>query len=180
MRKELKHEISRARENYLKNSLSNLSYGTQIWSKLKHLGLVKRTTSSPLNHFEPSDLNEHFAAMVRRHPACDQQFVNSLFQLHKSKVNSSFTWTEIDIVDVTKALHLTLQKSKGNSPDGLDLRWLKNHVPQITIFLTALFNRSLDTGVFPHTWKAIFIIPINKYDLKLYCMFSFVKDVVNT
>ncbi|XP_074096374.1 uncharacterized protein LOC141525708 [Cotesia typhae] len=162
IRKQLKMEINSARENYLQNVLTNLPQGINIWGKLKHLGLLKRSDSSPLKYFNASDLNNYFDNIVRKHPPCDLDYINSLQLLCSSQVTCSFTWSKIDIVEVTKALHLTLSKSKGKSPDGLDLRWLKNHIPQISIFLTALFNRSLETGIFPQNWKTIFIIPLNK------------------
>lgn len=162
LRKELKLQLNSARENYLRNELVNLPQTTNVWSKLKHLGLVNRSSSSPMNYFNATDLNVHFANTVRRHPACDLEFVQSLDSLYKSRVTCSFTWSKIDIVDVTKALQITLGKSKGKSPDGLDLHWLKNLIPQITFFLTALFNRSLDTGIFPQAWKLMYIIPLNK------------------
>lgn len=161
-RKELKLELNIARENYLKNALTNLPHGTTVWSKLKHLGLVKKSTSSPLNHFEAEELNNYYASIVRRHPSCNIEIVNSLLSSVNSQVNCSFEWSKIDIVEVTKALHLTLQKSKGKSPDGIDLKWLKDYIPQISIFLTALFNRSIDSSIFPSAWKSVYIIPLNK------------------
>ncbi|CAG5090761.1 Protein of unknown function [Cotesia congregata] len=39
------------------------------------------------------------------------------------------TRSKFDIVDVTKNLQITVQNSKGKSPDGLDLKWLKDHLP---------------------------------------------------
>ncbi|CAG5100602.1 Protein of unknown function [Cotesia congregata] len=99
-RKELKLELTHARENYLKTALSNLPSGTTVWSKLRHLGLI-RNKSSPLSYFDASELNKHFATMVRRHPSCHLEYLDWL---------SSYR-IQIDIVDVTKALQLTLQKS---------------------------------------------------------------------
>ncbi|CAG5100345.1 Protein of unknown function [Cotesia congregata] len=49
---------------------------------------------------------------LRRHPACDPEFVQSLESVYKSQVTCSFNWSKIDIVDVTKALQITLGKSK--------------------------------------------------------------------
>ncbi|XP_044575217.1 uncharacterized protein LOC123259023 [Cotesia glomerata] len=161
-RKELKSELNHAREEYLKAALSNLPHNSTVWSKLKHLGLIRSNPSSPLNFFDACELNEYYADIVRKHPPCDANFTNILPIEYSKKVDCSFNWNRIDIVDVTKALHLTLSKSKGKSPDGLDLRWLRDHLPQISLFLTVLLNRSLDTGIFPDIWKTIYIIPLNK------------------
>ncbi|XP_044577583.1 uncharacterized protein LOC123260519 [Cotesia glomerata] len=160
--KELKIKLTEARENYLCNALSNIPLGSNVWSKLKHLGLIKGSNSSPLNFFDSRELNNHFAKIVRHHPPCNEATFEEIKLSHSSLVNCSFVWTEIDIVDVTKALHLTLNKSKGKSPDELNLYWLKNNIPQITIVLTQLFNRSLNTAIFPQAWKAIYILPLNK------------------
>ncbi|CAG5090605.1 Protein of unknown function [Cotesia congregata] len=162
MRKKLKIELNQARENYLKTHLATISPGKTIWSKLKHLELIKTNSTSPLNYFDNTLLNEHFANIVRKHPPCDVDFLKSIPLLYHSKVDCTFKWHQIDIVDVTKALHLTLQKSKGKSPDGLNLNWLRDHLPQISLFLTSLFNRSLESGIFPDAWKMVYIIPLNK------------------
>ncbi|XP_057329879.1 uncharacterized protein LOC130670488 [Microplitis mediator] len=159
-RKKLKVELNRAREIYLKTALSKLPHGSTVWSKLKHLGLIKSNSSSPLNFFNASELNDYYANIVRKHPPCSNGFIDLLPLTCSRLVECSFKWSKI--VDVTKALHLTLSESKGNSPDGLDLRWLRDHFSQISLFLTALFNRSLDTCTFPEVWKTIYIIPLNK------------------
>lgn len=78
------------------------------------------------------------------------------------KVNCIFNGSVIDIVDVTENLQIIAQKSKGKSLDGLDLKWLKIHLPQISIFLMTIFNRSIDTGIFPDTLKLVYIVPFNK------------------
>ncbi|CAD6239348.1 GSCOCG00012552001-RA-CDS, partial [Cotesia congregata] len=131
-------------------------------NSLNHLELIKTNSTSPLNYFDNTLLNEHFANIVRKHPPCDVDFLKSIPLLYHSKVDCTFKWHQIDIVDVTKALHLTLQKSKGKSPDGLNLNWLRDHLPQISLFLTSLFNRSLESGIFPDAWKMVYIIPLNK------------------
>lgn len=164
-RKNLKAEIALARELYLKTALLQLPSGSSAWSKLKHLGLTKSNSSSPLSFFDALELNEFYASIVKKHPTASGEFVNSLPTCFQRQASCSFHWQKIDIVDVTKALKLTLLKSKGNSPDGIDLRWLRDHIPQISLFHTALFNRSIDTCTFPETWKIVYIIPLNKIPL---------------
>lgn len=125
--------------------------------------MIKSNLSSPLNDFDGLELNNYYANIVKRHPLCIRYFLNSLPTNYTRQVNSQFNWSKIDIVDVIKALHVTLAKSKRKCPDGLDLKWLKDYLPQISLFLTALFNRSIDTGIFPDVWKMVFIIPLNKF-----------------
>lgn len=100
--------------------------------------------------------------MVCRYLSYDLESFDSLLSQYSSRVNSHFEWTEIDIVHVTKSLRLTLQESKRISSDRLDIRWLKNYVPLISIFLTTLLNRSLVTGIVSTLWKNVFIVSLNK------------------
>lgn len=120
-RKQIKIKLNAARENYLKYELTNLPCGQSIWCKLKRLGLIKSNFSPPLRYFDSPVLNEFYTKIVRKHAPCDILFLNSLAQNYASKVGCIYNWSQIDIVDVTKALQLTLQKSKGRSPDGLRL-----------------------------------------------------------
>ncbi|CAG5097433.1 Protein of unknown function, partial [Cotesia congregata] len=142
LRSELKIKICDARDNYFKNVLEESAQGSDIWSNLKKLGIIKPRQSSPLDHFDANLLNNFYASTVTKYPSCDKNFVFDLPNHHTKQVNCVFNWSKLDIVDVTKNLQLTLSKSKGNSPDELDLKWLKDHLSQITLFLTALFNRS--------------------------------------
>ncbi|XP_044591465.1 uncharacterized protein LOC123269694 [Cotesia glomerata] len=116
-RTELKIELTRARENYLCNTLSNIPSGSNVWGKLKHLGLVKGSTFSPLDFFDPRELNRHFAKIVRQNPPCNEATFDGIKSSHSSL---------------------------------------------IAIFLTELFNRSLNTRIFPQAWKAVYILPLNK------------------
>ncbi|CAG5083524.1 Protein of unknown function, partial [Cotesia congregata] len=149
IRKALKIQLNSAREDYLKTALLSNSPGSSVWSKLKHLGLTNSNSSSPLNFFDPLELNEFYANIVRRHPSCENEFLASLHLESTRQVECSFNWSEIDIVDVTKAVQLTLAKSKGKSPDGLDLRWLKDHLPQAMILGSNGRLRQLQEFDFP-------------------------------
>ncbi|CAD6236065.1 GSCOCG00012454001-RA-CDS [Cotesia congregata] len=135
-RKELKLELNQARNPYLQNELSNISIGQTVWSKFKCLGLIKGKAISPLNYFTAETLNYHFATIVRKYPPCDAMFLYTLQMQFSSKVNCSFDWKYFDIIDVTEALKFTVLKSKGKSPGGLNLGWLRDDISQISIFLT--------------------------------------------
>ncbi|XP_074103474.1 uncharacterized protein LOC141530331 [Cotesia typhae] len=161
-RKELKTKLNNARDKYLRNVLEDESQGTNIWTKLKRLGIIKDKKSSPLDHFDADELNLFYSNTLTKHPLCTREFIEDLHLHHVKNVNCSFSWSNIDIVDVTISLKSTLQKSKGKSPDGLDLRWLRDHISQISLFLMSIFNCSLNTCLFPDTWKTVFIVPLNK------------------
>ncbi|XP_074099260.1 uncharacterized protein LOC141527590 [Cotesia typhae] len=161
-RRELKSKLNNARENYFKNILEDDSQGVNIWTKLRQLGIIKSKQSSPLDYFDAERLNSFYAKTLTRHPSCTREFIIDLPIHYVVNVDCRFNWSHIDFLDVIKSLKQTLQKSKGKSPDGLDLKWLRDHLSQITLFLTTIFNSSLNTSLFPDSWKSVFIIPLNK------------------
>lgn len=62
LRRELKLELNTARDNYLKNALTNEAPGSNIWIKLKRLGIVKSRQPSPFDHFDAEQLNNFYAS----------------------------------------------------------------------------------------------------------------------
>ena len=63
-----------------------------------------------------------------------------------------------DIMDTLKSLDV----SKSAGPDGIPPVFLKSLSAELTIPLFWLFNMSLQSGVFPKTWKSSFLVPIFK------------------
>ena len=55
-----------------------------------------------------------------------------------------------------------LDEKKAVGPDGLSARFLKEIADEITVPLTKLFNKSLETGVFPSDWKHCNVTPVHK------------------
>ena len=60
----------------------------------------------------------------------------------------------------------SLDVSKATGPDEISARLLKETTEQIAPSLTLLYNKSLETGVFPDEWKLANIVPIHKKDNK--------------
>ena len=63
-----------------------------------------------------------------------------------------------------KTYHLisSLDVNKASGLDKISARMLKGTAPSITPMITALFNMSLSTGIFPDSWKSSLIVPIPK------------------
>ena len=55
-----------------------------------------------------------------------------------------------------------LDCSKATGAVNISARMLKVTVDSIVPSLTALFNLSIRTGVFPHSWKCARVVPIPK------------------
>lgn len=59
-----------------------------------------------------------------------------------------------------------LDQKKGAGPDGLPPRFWKGTAAAISAPLTAIYNASLSTGVFPQLWKQAYITAIHKSGLR--------------
>ena len=51
---------------------------------------------------------------------------------------------------------------KAVGPDGLSARFLKEIAEEITVLLTKLFDKFLETGMFPGDWKCCNVTPVHK------------------
>ena len=56
-----------------------------------------------------------------------------------------------------------LSKSKATGLDGISSRLLRECPDPISESLTLVFNRSINTGIFPNEWKYAKVIPIHKH-----------------
>ena len=60
--------------------------------------------------------------------------------------------------------HLSnLSKSKAAGLDGISSRLLRECPDLVSESLTLIFNRSINTGIFPDEWKYAKVIPIHKH-----------------
>ena len=76
-------------------------------------------------------------------------------------VESPFTFCTIDQSRVSFLLKNLNEKMSVGS-DGLSVRFLKEVSDEIMNPLTKLFNKSLQTGVFPNEWKRCNVTPVHK------------------
>ena len=60
--------------------------------------------------------------------------------------------------------HLDVKKSIG--PDGISAKFLREIASEISSPLTKLFNKSLETGVFPNEWKHCNVTSVFKSGFK--------------
>ena len=104
-------------------------------------------------------LNNHFqqqcsaAAPAKFSDVCQSQ----------PKTRALFYFDTISPASVVKKLHaLPIWKSCGH--DGITYRLLKLTDDQIASHITSLFNRLLEEGTFPATWKEAVVNPVPKPD----------------
>ena len=53
-------------------------------------------------------------------------------------------------------------QKKAVGPDGLSARFLREIAEEITVLLTKLFDKFLETGMFPGDWKCCNVTPFHK------------------
>lgn len=94
----LKLILNSARDDYLKNALTNEAPGSNIWIKLKRLGIVKSRQSFPRDHFDAEQLNNFYASTLTKYPSSTSDFVTSIPSRYHSNVNCEFSWTKILIL----------------------------------------------------------------------------------
>lgn len=80
---------------------------------------------------------------------------------HFPDLTSDIGVNQILLRDIMTGLK-DLDANKGSGPDGIPPRFLKNLATEFAAPLFWLFNKSLETGMFPNEWKKSFLIPIYK------------------
>ena len=80
--------------------------------------------------------------------------------INQIKDNSldSITITPVEVLDVLRTLHL----GKASGPDGINNYILKEVAYQISYPLSQIYNQSLNTSIFPSSWKISNVCPICK------------------
>ena len=77
-----------------------------------------------------------------------------------SNSNEELFCTEEEVLEML----CTLGTSKATEPDGISATMLKATTESITKGITALFNKSIESGEVPKDWKVSAVVPIPKGD----------------
>lgn len=161
-RKRLKLDIRTAKNRHLVTSLADQLDSAKIWSILKKSGLVEATSQSSLQHFAPEELNSYYATVMSAHPPCTCDKFDNILQTPSNHRSLSFSFSLLDHVQVLQMLISSIPKSRGISPDGIQISYLQHILPIIVPSLTRIYNLSIIRGQYPSVWKASHIIPLNK------------------
>lgn len=166
MRREMKADIDKAKNTFYKERLSKLSDVSSVWSELRLLGLIapSNSGSSPLHHFSSGQLNAFYTSITKAHPPCSLTELQELLTSEQSQVHSRFSFSPTSESQVRVILASYVSKSRGRSPDGIQLSHLSNHLDTLVPHLTRLFNCSFRDCTFPDIWKTAYIIPLSKCD----------------
>lgn len=168
----LNKNIKSRKEEYYRNTIkANSDNPKDMWKTLKELISVK-TKSSNISQLKMGDT-------IISDPQRIAEEMNSYFvqigphlsdKIPKSSTSSShyfeeknckFSFTKISERKVYDLLS-SLSTAKATGLDGISSKILKIAAPVITSTLTFLFNKSIETSVFPDDWKGARVSPIFK------------------
>ncbi|CAB4041282.1 Hypothetical predicted protein, partial [Paramuricea clavata] len=143
-------------------SSSIIRHGTLIPQKLS----VKVTETKRTSAGNPADIaalfNNYFTSIFTTDTNIENYSSDALPYQSNNTIIEDITLSEADVFSV---LH-NLDINKAQGPDGIPARLLKETARQIAPSLTALFNKSLNTGVLPRDWKLANVVPVHKKDNK--------------
>jgi len=162
VRNQVQNLIRAAKKNYYLSIFSNNDRPTEIWNKLKHLGLIKVKDSHKIFSHSVDELNAYFSeigtlsdditsyntdAHVWRD--CEDSFDENKFY---------FKYVTPDVI----VKSLSRIKSHAVGMDGISLRIIKMTLPFVMPLIEHMFNYSLMYGIVPHIWKSAIIMPLSK------------------
>ncbi|XP_046417427.1 uncharacterized protein LOC124178234 [Neodiprion fabricii] len=154
-----RRRISAARTAFYADRLSNASGSRALWNELRSLGLASSQISDCAG-FSLEELNIHFAAVSCR-PGASREVEEFFHGLPPPSYDDTlFYFADVSPAALHSAIFHFSSQSRG--VDDLSLRNIKDALPAIFPFLLLLVNQSLNSGVFPASWKKARIIPLAK------------------
>lgn len=173
--RKLKHQHEM---NELNESKGN---SKKLWTAIKticHLNIKKQEPTEllscqALNPQESIDqCNKYFATVGQKQAnvllqemGTNENTLSSLIHADTSAQPSSFFAHPTDPAEVERLI-MQLHEGKASGIDDISSALIKKIKDSIIVPLTAIFNISLATGIFPYAWKLAVISPIHKCGLK--------------
>ncbi|XP_024890651.1 uncharacterized protein LOC112466659 [Temnothorax curvispinosus] len=162
-RNQLNVDIKRAKNEFHYNSLVKITDSAKLRRELARLGLVKQTQVSPLRFFTPDQLNAYFVSVFKALQPCSRaELVVAVAQIPRPASRPLFKFSAMLPCDIYKLLMTAPLHSYASGSDGIPLHVLRIAWPVASSVITVMFNRSLETSMFPSKWKRTLIRPQSK------------------
>ena len=163
LKNKLKHLVNEAKMSYVKRLIfqtrKNPRSAGQLWCGVNNIigryQLRKSVLDTALSLDTVNDFFRSIAVTDDHKPA------STFVPLELGYNDSSFRFSTVSSSSVYSML-CALDEKKAVGPDGLSARFLKEIANEITVPLTKLFNKSLETGIFPNDWKHCNVTPVHK------------------
>ena len=163
IKKSYKHTIKVSKRQWEINNIQKLSELTEdpklFWSHLKSLrGAIK---SSTLNVIPPQQWVEHFSKLL--YSENERKEDQELFQYNDTDRNITNTifdspFTSEEIVEG----NTLLKTKKPSGHDYISNEMIKASLPSSLSFFVTLFNKILQTQIYPEEWSRGIITPVPK------------------
>ena len=178
LRNKVTSELRKGVQDYYHNLIEENSGNLKAMWKTMNKVLNKCKTSDPLNsvtlngrkYVRPDEIaeafNEHFLTIgpklaSRIGAPTDADAMAYVLDVVKDIFSPKFLFKHIEESYIKQEIN-KLKTSKSPGQDKIPIRILKDAVTIISGTLTTIFNRSLDTGIFPDLWKLARVSPILK------------------
>src|SRR5436190_6885035 len=128
---------------------------------VKSIGLGKQSTNVDCN-IPLNDLNNSFiTASQNTNPTAVQSFLEELHNQPPPVLTyDKFTFQPILQIDVLRAINRIQSNATGT--DQISIKMIKKILYAVLPVITAIYNTSLRSGVFPDQWKTALVRPVNK------------------
>ena len=162
LKNQLKHLVNEAKISYVKSLISqarkNPHSAGHLWCGVNNIiGRYQQHDSVLATALSLDTINDFFRSVA----VTDDHKPASAFVPSGSDCDPSFKFSTVSTSSVYSLL-CALDEKKAVGPDGLSARFLREIAGEITVPLTILFNKSLETGVFPGDWKRCNVTPVHK------------------
>ena len=153
LRNRVQTEIRNAKHQFFKSKLLRASNSKDMWKTINDLGLTKSNDDSPLP-FDAGAFNTHFVnASNHSLSFCERPTV-------QIAPDERFYFNHVEASDVVEAVKSARSNAIGS--DGIQLRQIKDCLPVIICLLMHIFDFSLQSSVFPASWKHALVRPLAK------------------
>ena len=166
-------EIRNAKRKFFQNSITESKGNTKAAWKVINRFLSRKTKSHCISNIklsdgsslnDPSDianhLNSHFAGVGPRMAAnINDNGVSPEYYMTPAK--SIFHLKPTNVVNVLEIIN-KLSSNKATGLDGISSKIIKISASVIAPALTFIFNKAIETGIFPDDWKTARVTPLHK------------------
>ena len=144
------------------HSTNELGSRNQKSTDIQELKVQGSSISTPNELAET--FNSHFSG-IGENLARDIPHVDIAPEDYVERTDKNFPLTQIGKTEVHKLIN-QLENNKATGLDKIPCKLLKLAVDIISPSLTFIFNRSIESGVFPDEWKSARVTPIFKKGVK--------------
>ena len=169
----INNDVKKAKANYFNSEITrNTGNPKAIWNSINQLTHRKTTGDSSITEIKmdgnsftnPSDiseiLNSHFTSIGAKLTA-ELPDEGLSFESYITSTTSTLCLQHTTVDEVLKLLK-KISPHKATGLDDISCRLLKEAAPIIAPHLTAIINKSIDTGIFPSCWKTAKVFPLHK------------------